>query len=326
MSEDGRSRSTLSSSSTALSNAFYSSAIRPCTEKDDYSRKYTENWVKSFNKVPKTYYQLCHEISLREATIDKNQAFAQNCRKAIRDLQINGGNAALIASRNNELLSYEKKIEESEAVLISIGLCPVMSCTKHHEARKDATMDTETGISHEVLPGTSYEDFPGTSYEEVQPGTSDEQDNQFSYACNLSRMKTPLIPPFNTLNAVKEDPSYSSYWTGRERNYCRIQYWSGNVNLEDSDLNVVINRSIILNENSIDVSPQGNAIVVLIPAEETSICVGVFNFRGEVVSLIRELPLDPVGVHFSSKGNRMLVILANDRSKGSKFVSGLLNL
>ncbi|GBL95811.1 hypothetical protein AVEN_732-1 [Araneus ventricosus] len=87
---------------------------------------------------------LCQEISRREVIIDKNQDFAQKCRKAIREILINGGNEALVSSRNNELLSYEAKIAESEAALISIGPCPVMSCTKHHEAVKDVEMD-ETG-------------------------------------------------------------------------------------------------------------------------------------------------------------------------------------
>ncbi|GBN49926.1 hypothetical protein AVEN_210062-1 [Araneus ventricosus] len=109
MSEDGRSRSTLISSSTALRNTFYLSTLKPCTGKDDSSRNYTETWVKNYNQLPKTNDQFCLEISHREAIIDENQAFAQNCRKAIRDLQINGGNVALIGSRNNELLTYEKK-------------------------------------------------------------------------------------------------------------------------------------------------------------------------------------------------------------------------
>ncbi|GBO04338.1 hypothetical protein AVEN_181935-1 [Araneus ventricosus] len=54
------------------------------------------------------------------------------CLKEGLCLLINGGNEALVASRNNELQSYEKKIDESEAALISIGPCPVLSCTKHH--------------------------------------------------------------------------------------------------------------------------------------------------------------------------------------------------
>ncbi|CAL1272825.1 unnamed protein product, partial [Larinioides sclopetarius] len=178
-------------------------------------------------------------------------------------------------------------------------------------------------ISHEALPGTSYEellgayydDFPRAPYEDL-PGTSHQQIVQVGH--ERSRMETPLISPSNTLNAVKEDSSYSSYWTGRERNYCRIQYWSGNVNLEDSFQNVIINRTIILNENSIDVSPQGNKIAVLLPSQENSICIGIFNLRGEVESVISQLPLDPVGVQFSTIGNRMVIILANERSKGSK--------
>ncbi|GBN54595.1 hypothetical protein AVEN_21552-1 [Araneus ventricosus] len=147
MSEDGRSRSTLSSSSTKLNlihNQFLSS-YKQSIKEDDSPTNYTESWVRNLNQEPRSNGQICQEISRRESIIDKNQDFAQTCRKVIRDLQINGGSAALIASRNNELLSYEKKIEESEAVLISLGPCPVITCPKHHEARKDDEMDTETG-------------------------------------------------------------------------------------------------------------------------------------------------------------------------------------
>ncbi|GBM12194.1 hypothetical protein AVEN_21003-1 [Araneus ventricosus] len=109
MSVERRSRSTLSSSSTAFSNKFLSSALNPCLRNDDSSRSYAESWVKKYNQKPRSNAQFCLEISSREALIDRNQVFAQNCRKAIRDLQIYGGNDALIASRNNKLLTFERK-------------------------------------------------------------------------------------------------------------------------------------------------------------------------------------------------------------------------
>ncbi|GBN88101.1 hypothetical protein AVEN_4752-1 [Araneus ventricosus] len=68
--------------------------------------------------------------------IDQNQGYARNCRKAISDLQINGGNDALIASRNHELTGYETKIAECEKALITIGPCPLVNCVKHHEINK----------------------------------------------------------------------------------------------------------------------------------------------------------------------------------------------
>ncbi|GBM80937.1 hypothetical protein AVEN_243228-1 [Araneus ventricosus] len=106
-----------------------------------FSKKYTETWVKSYNQQSRSNGQICQEISREEVIIDKNQDFAQKCRKAIREIMMNNGNDALISSRTNELLSYEAKIAESEAALISIGPCLVMSCTEHHEAVKDVEMD-----------------------------------------------------------------------------------------------------------------------------------------------------------------------------------------
>ncbi|GBM20493.1 hypothetical protein AVEN_61039-1 [Araneus ventricosus] len=72
--------------------------------------------------------------------IDQNQGYAQKCRKAISDLQMNGGNEALIESRNHELVGYETKIAECEEALIATGPCPVSTCTKHHETAKDVEM------------------------------------------------------------------------------------------------------------------------------------------------------------------------------------------
>ncbi|GBO00520.1 hypothetical protein AVEN_3739-1 [Araneus ventricosus] len=132
-------------------NQFYSSTLNLCPAKDDSSKKYTKTLVKSYNQQPRSNGQLCQEISRNEVIIDKNQDFEQKCRKAIREILINGGHEALIASRTNELLTYEAKIAEREAALISIGPCPVMSCTKHHEKVKDVEMD-ETVSWWTLLP------------------------------------------------------------------------------------------------------------------------------------------------------------------------------
>ncbi|GBN39594.1 hypothetical protein AVEN_204165-1 [Araneus ventricosus] len=100
MSEEGRCRSTLSSSSTAFGNQFYSSTRNPCPTKDDSSRSYTETWIKNYNQQPRSNTQFCQEFSRREALIEKKPSIY---RKAIRP-------------------------------------CPVMSCTKHHESTKDVEM------------------------------------------------------------------------------------------------------------------------------------------------------------------------------------------
>ncbi|GBN05705.1 hypothetical protein AVEN_139091-1 [Araneus ventricosus] len=107
---------------------------------DVSSRKYTTAWVNESRKSQPTNAQICGEISRREIAIDVNQGFAQKCRKVISDLQINGGNQALIESRNNELKTYESRVTENEEALITIGPCPIPTCTKHHEVTKDVEM------------------------------------------------------------------------------------------------------------------------------------------------------------------------------------------
>ncbi|GBN60317.1 Nucleic-acid-binding protein from transposon X-element [Araneus ventricosus] len=207
MSEDGRSRSTLSSSSTKLSfipNQFLSS-YKPSIKEDDSPINYTQSWVQNHNQQPRSDGQICQEISRRESIIDKNQDFAQTCRKVIRDLQINGGSAALIASRNNELLSYEKKIDESESILISIGPCPVMSCSKHHEAIKDDAMDLETGQYVDqnsefkvVSPKKAAKNLPNLTKSPILTA------NKFHELANLDDNK-PQIPAIN----LKLDSNYN---------------------------------------------------------------------------------------------------------------------
>ncbi|GBO08415.1 hypothetical protein AVEN_13699-1 [Araneus ventricosus] len=99
MSEGGRSRSSLSSnalSRTAFSQRTNLSLRMPLFSKDDASRKYTAYWLRDNRHLYSTNIQICHLISRREVQIDQNQEYAQNCRKAINDLQNSGGNEALI--------------------------------------------------------------------------------------------------------------------------------------------------------------------------------------------------------------------------------------
>ncbi|GBN83792.1 Nucleic-acid-binding protein from transposon X-element [Araneus ventricosus] len=118
MSEGGRTRSSLSGnilSPTAFSQNSNTSPRNPGFAMDVSSRKYTTAWV-------------------------KESRFTQKCRKVISNLQINGGNEALIESRNHELKAYESRVTENEEALITIGPCPIPTCTKHHEVTKDVEM------------------------------------------------------------------------------------------------------------------------------------------------------------------------------------------
>ncbi|GBN91457.1 Nucleic-acid-binding protein from transposon X-element [Araneus ventricosus] len=208
MEEDGRSRSTLSSSSIKYPNLMHNQflpSLKQGFKVDDSPINYTQSWVQNHNQQPRSDGQICQEISRRESIIDKNQDFAQTCRKAIRDLQINGGSAALIASRNNELISYEKKIEESESILISIGPCPVMSCSKHHEASKDDVMDLETGQYVDqnsefkvVSPKKAAKNLPNLTKSPILTA------NKFHELANLEENK-PEIPAIN----LKIDSTYN---------------------------------------------------------------------------------------------------------------------
>ncbi|GBM94847.1 hypothetical protein AVEN_54191-1, partial [Araneus ventricosus] len=143
MSEGGRSRSSLSGntlSPTGFSQSSNTSPRIPGFATHATSSNYTTAWVKESRISQPTNAQICGEISRRETAIDVNQGFAQKCRKVISDLQINGGNEALIESRNNELKAYESRVTENEEALITIGPCPIPTCTKHHEVAKDVEM------------------------------------------------------------------------------------------------------------------------------------------------------------------------------------------
>ncbi|GBM19633.1 hypothetical protein AVEN_107303-1 [Araneus ventricosus] len=208
MSEDVRSRSTLNSSSTAFGNQFYSSTLNTDPVKDDSSMKCTETWITNYNKQPRSNGQICQEISRKEVIIDKNQDFAQKCRKAIREIMINGGNDALISSRTNELLSYEAKIAESEAALITIGPCPVISCTKHHEAIKDVEMHVTSQLVDSSPP-----DFQTVSpkhsekIRSLKPKSPIITTNRFQNLAELEDKENPkiAIPAIN----LKLDDDYN---------------------------------------------------------------------------------------------------------------------
>ncbi|GBN08056.1 Nucleic-acid-binding protein from transposon X-element [Araneus ventricosus] len=103
------------------------------------------------------------------------------------------------------LLNYEKKIEECEAVLISIGPCPVMNCPKHHETRKEDAMDTETGQY-----GDHNSEFKVVSPKKAAKNSATKINspiltaNKFQELTNLEENK-PEIPAIN----LKIDSTYN---------------------------------------------------------------------------------------------------------------------
>ncbi|GBM39875.1 hypothetical protein AVEN_254734-1 [Araneus ventricosus] len=140
MTEDGRSRSSLSETSDyadSTRSASWYAAV-------EASRQHTEEYVKRHFSGPVQYseqYQKCMLMKIQEDLIDKNQQYAQNCRAAIKALKLQGNNEAVIESRLHELNNYEEKIRNSEAVLKDAGPCPIMSCPRHHSVIGDAGLD-----------------------------------------------------------------------------------------------------------------------------------------------------------------------------------------
>ncbi|GBO39451.1 hypothetical protein AVEN_29708-1 [Araneus ventricosus] len=108
MTEDGRSRSSLSEmsdSADSTRSASWYAAV-------EASRQQTEEYVKRHFSTSIPYsqeYQKCMLIKIQEDIIDKNQQYAQNCRAAIKTLQLLGNNEAVIESRLHELNNYEEK-------------------------------------------------------------------------------------------------------------------------------------------------------------------------------------------------------------------------
>ncbi|GBN67054.1 hypothetical protein AVEN_121720-1 [Araneus ventricosus] len=130
--ENGRSRSSLSSLArtiSSLADAINQSSDQP---KDDSSAKYTNLWIKDIRNQPNPDTHLCREMSRLENTIDLNQSYAQRCAESIHKMRYSGVNEAEIASKVNELKTYEKRITDSESALKCMGPCPIKNCSKHH--------------------------------------------------------------------------------------------------------------------------------------------------------------------------------------------------
>ncbi|GBN43967.1 hypothetical protein AVEN_274729-1 [Araneus ventricosus] len=87
----------------------------------------------------------CFDISHKEKIIGRNQELLHILLEQVKVLEENGNSPALIDSKRNEMLIYQKKIEDAEAALLARGPCPIAICTKHHGPAKDAMMEVETG-------------------------------------------------------------------------------------------------------------------------------------------------------------------------------------
>ncbi|GBO34199.1 Nucleic-acid-binding protein from transposon X-element [Araneus ventricosus] len=204
-SEGTRSCSPLSSTSAAPSNSCLSPTHLLNLVGVPASKSYTESWIKnssSQNKMNETY---CYEISQNEKTIDKNQELVRSLKYQIRMLEEQGDSPALIDSKRNEMLLYQKKISDAEAALINRGPCPIETCTKHHEITKDASMEVESGQY-----GNHYSDFKLVSPKKAAKIRNDvikspiKTSNKFNELTNLDENK-PLIPTIN----LKMDANYN---------------------------------------------------------------------------------------------------------------------
>ncbi|GBN37544.1 hypothetical protein AVEN_135908-1 [Araneus ventricosus] len=83
MSEDGRSRSTLSSASTSCPPVFdrgqFAPYSRQSNKKGDSPINCTESWVKQYLQLPRSDARTCQEIFRREQITDVNQEYSQKC-------------------------------------------------------------------------------------------------------------------------------------------------------------------------------------------------------------------------------------------------------
>ncbi|GBL59109.1 hypothetical protein AVEN_61861-1 [Araneus ventricosus] len=109
MSEGGRSRSLLSSSSIAPSNTNRSSTRMFGFSGDDFSNSYTESWIKDSSKQRAAIDRVYQEL-----TIDINQGLAQQLSEQIRCLEATGNPPAIIDSKRNEMQIYKARIEAAE--------------------------------------------------------------------------------------------------------------------------------------------------------------------------------------------------------------------
>ncbi|GBN91106.1 hypothetical protein AVEN_66902-1 [Araneus ventricosus] len=183
-SEGTRSRSPLSSTSAAPSNSCQSPTHLLNVVGGSASKSYTESWIKnssSQNKMNETY---CYEISQNEKIIDKNQELVHTLKIQIQTLEEHGDSPALIDSKRNEMLLYQKKIDDAEAALINRGPCPIETCTKHHETTKDASMEVESGQY-----ANSYSDF-----KQVSPKKAAKIRNDVT--------KSPIKPQINSMSSL----------------------------------------------------------------------------------------------------------------------------
>ncbi|GBN35997.1 hypothetical protein AVEN_86955-1 [Araneus ventricosus] len=280
MSEEGRSRSTLSdiySSPTAFGNQFCSPLRNPYLTKDDSSRNYTEAWVINNHQQSRTKAQICQEISRRETLIDKNQDYAQKwCN------QISCGNEALIASRNNKLLTFEKKIEECEGVLISIGPCPIMNeyYSRHHESTKDVEM-AETGQYVGSVPYTS-SDFKivspknSTKIRPVESKSPIETSNKYQNSMGLEEQdkeNSPSKISIPTINLkINDDYNLTLQEINRnfpitedkyDRVYIRILPYS--LSLDDrTKIIEFLNKNELLSESVLSETPENRPFKIVI--------------------------------------------------------------
>ncbi|GBM10256.1 hypothetical protein AVEN_49979-1 [Araneus ventricosus] len=158
MTDDGRSRSSLSEASDSADSSRSASWYAAV----ESSRKHTEDFVKQHFSTPTADAYQCKLITKHEDIIDKNQRYAQNCRAAITALRKQGNNDAIIESRLHELKNYEEKILNSEAMLKETGPCPISSCERHHAVNNEVEMVDavrSVGITSDHPAQSQFSDF-----------------------------------------------------------------------------------------------------------------------------------------------------------------------
>ncbi|GBM76905.1 hypothetical protein AVEN_153133-1 [Araneus ventricosus] len=168
MTEDGRSRSSLSEASDSADSSRSASWYAAV----ESSRKHTEDFVKQHFSTPTADAYQCKLITKHEDIIDKNQRYAQNCRAAITALRKQGNNDAVIESRLHEFKNYEEKILNSEAMLKETGPCPIASCERHHAVNNEVEMVDavrSVGITSDHSAQSQFSDFsPFSSPAKIQ--------------------------------------------------------------------------------------------------------------------------------------------------------------
>ncbi|GBM91364.1 Nucleic-acid-binding protein from transposon X-element [Araneus ventricosus] len=162
----------------------------------------TKNYAETKDRGKQQY---CHEISQKEKTIDKNQALIQTLKIQLKELEEQGGSPALIDSKRNEMLIYQRKVEDAEATLLNKGPCLIETCSKHHGPAKDVMMEVESGQYAD-----SCSDFKLVSPKKAAKIRNDvtispiKTSNKFNELTNLDEDKTQ-IPTIN----LKMDSNYN---------------------------------------------------------------------------------------------------------------------